>query len=249
VSLAGIRARWQLQPAGRFASDHAHVEPVTRADGTPAVLKVGPPGGHEAAALAAFGGRAAARLLASDPERGALLVERLEPGTPLAAVADDDAATLAAADVMRRLHRPPPADHGFPDVAEWGRDLPDPGEFAELCASSAPDVLLHGDLHHFNILRHGDGWAAIDPKGVIGEPAYETGALLRNPAPALLALAHPRRVLVRRAGLLAEALDLDAARILAWARVQAVLAAVWADQDGDESLRGYFARCAELLGA
>jgi streptomycin 6-kinase len=134
-------------------------------------------------------------------------------------------------------------------VAEWGRALPDPAEFAELCASSAPPVLLHGDLHHFNVLRNGDGWAAIDPKGVIGEPAYETGALLRNPVPALLDLPHPRRILVRRAGLLAEALGLDADRVFAWARVQAMLAAVWAAQDGDEPLCRYFARCAEVLGA
>jgi streptomycin 6-kinase len=58
--------------------------------------------------------------------------------------------------------------------------------FRELIASSESPVLLHGDLHHFNILSaRRQPWLAIDPKGVAGEPAYEPGALLRNPNPEL----------------------------------------------------------------
>jgi streptomycin 6-kinase len=114
-------------------------------------------------------------------------------------------------------------------------------EHAELCASSAPPVLVHGDLHHLNVLRHGAGWKAIDPKGVLAEPAYDTGALLRNPLGAPL----DRPLLERRISLLAEALQLDAERIHAWARVQAMLAAVWSVEDGQDP--AFFLRCAELL--
>ena len=86
--------------------------------------------------------------------------------------------------------------------------------------------MLHGDLHHFNILRSdAHGWLAIDAKGVVGEPAYETGALLRNPMPAVLDLPDPARVLRRRADALCEALDLDVARVYGWAYAQAVLSA------------------------
>lgn len=254
---AECRRAWRLEPDGAMPCSYAYVEPVRRADGTRAVLKLTPPGdveaAREAAALAAFGGEAAAAVLEHDAERGALLLERIEPGTQLVELAarDDDAATLAAAGVMLRLRRAPVP--GFPDAAEWGRALGEPSELpapllarardeqAELCASAAAPALLHGDLHHFNVLRAGNGWKAIDPKGVIGEPAYETGALLRNPLGASLT----RPLLERRIALLSEALELDRTRIHAWARVQAVLAAAWAAQDGHDP--AFFLHCAELL--
>jgi streptomycin 6-kinase len=152
----------------------------------------------------------------------------------------EEEAVAAAAGVMRALWRPPPAAHPYPSVREWGRRSLDPasrasGVFAELCDSMDAAVVLHGDLHHFNLLRAGDdGWLAIDPKGVVGEPAYETGALLRNPKPALLALPDAARVLHRRAALLAEALDFDLDRVLGWAYAQAVLSAAWSVEDGED---------------
>ena len=77
----------------------------------------------------------------------------------------------------------------------------------------APPVVLHGDLHHFNILAaERQPWLAIDPKGVVGEPVYETGALLRNPWPDLLSLPDPGRILARRVDQLAEELGFDRAR-------------------------------------
>ena len=118
---------------------------------------------------------------------------------------------------MAALWRPPAADSTFPTVQHWGRLL-DPGSraagvFFELCDSMADPVVLHGDLHHDNVLRSGyDNWLAIDPKGVVGEPAYETGALMRNPFPGLLDAGDPARVLRRRADQLAELLELDVAR-------------------------------------
>jgi streptomycin 6-kinase len=260
--VAQVRAEWGLErDDGTFALSYAYVEPVRRADGTRAVLKLTRPGdpeaAREAAALAHFGGEAATAVLAHDPERGALLLERLEPGTPLIELAarDDDAATLAAADVMGRLRRPAPAGDAFPDAATWGRALTEPvahavpaalvtragAEQAELCSSAEPPVLVHGDLHHLNVLRAGEGWKAIDPKGVLAEPAYETGALLRNPLNAAL----DRRLLERRIATLADALELDRDRIRAWGRVQAVLAAVWSTQEGDDP--AFFLHCAELL--
>ena len=71
---------------------------------------------------------------------------------------------------------------------------------------------------------------AIDPKGVVGEPAYDTGALLRNPT-GLLNTSHPDRALERRIDLLAEALDLDRSRVHGWAISHAVLAAYWGWED------------------
>jgi streptomycin 6-kinase len=88
--------------------------------------------------------------------------------------------------------------------------------------------LLHGDLHHDNILQNGKDWLVIDSKGVIGESAYEEAAFIRNPMPELLTHDNtpniiPNRI-TRRAGLL----ELPSQRIFDWYFVQAVLSWVWA---------------------
>jgi streptomycin 6-kinase len=183
--------RWSLRLDAPFQPlSYNYVAPVTRADGTPAVLKVGLPDPalrREAGALRLFDGRGAARLLAADLDRGALLLERLEPGEPLSALRADEAATTIAAQVMRQLWRPAPAEHAFPSVADWAAGLGDLRQrfggtsgllppalvdeaealFADLIASMGEPVLLHGDLHHDNILTAGrHPWLAIDPKGL-----------------------------------------------------------------------------------
>jgi len=243
--LRECRERWGVIADGAFASSYGYVEPVRTADGTPAVLRLGPPDGLELDALEWFSGRGGVRVLALDRPRGAALLERALPGTRLPAGEDGIA---VAAGVMRALWRPPDGAPPFPTVREWGRALSGrpAARFAELCDSMADPVVLHGDLHHDNILDAGAGrWVAIDPKGVIGEPAYETGALLRNPRPALLVADDPERVLRRRSAQLAEALDLDLQRVREWAYVQAELSAAWHVEDGEDPA---FARAvAELL--
>jgi streptomycin 6-kinase len=234
------------------------VVPALREDGAPAVLKLSFPGDEEfeteAAALAAFGGRGVCRLLELDLDRGAMLLERLRPGRPLTAVGDDEEATAVAAGVMKKMWRPAPPDHSFPTVSDWSRGFerlrrrfdggtgPMPeklvGEaealFGELLLSEGEPLLLHGDLHQENILSAGRRtWLGIDPKGVIGEAAYDTAALLHNPVGALDA---PDR----RLDVLSGELGLDRARVRAWGFAQAVLAAYWGLEDGgrvwDEAL-------------
>jgi streptomycin 6-kinase len=187
-----------------------------------------------------FSGRGATRVLGVDRARGELRLERVRPGTHLRELFPerDEAATAAAAEVMRALWRPPAPAGGFPGVRDWGRPLTAgsraAGVFFELCESMAAPVVLHGDLHHDNVLRTDDGWLAIDPKGVVGEPAYEPGALLRNPFPGLLDVPDPARLLRRRVDQLCEALDLDRARVRGWAYAQAALAAAWSVEDGED---------------
>jgi streptomycin 6-kinase len=192
------------------------------------------------------------QLLDADPDNGILLLDRLIPGTSLLQLHDDPLATSLTSQVMRDLWRPVPADHSFPSVAKWSdgfkrlRDCfgggcgPFPTElvemaealFAELLPSMSEQVLLHGDLHHENILSaQRRPWLAIDPKGVIGEPAYETGALLRNPLLDILDAANPVRLQRRRVDQFSEELDLDRQRILGWGIAQAVLSAWWSYED------------------
>jgi streptomycin 6-kinase len=182
---------------------------------------------------------------------GAVLLERLEPGDSLVRMVlngRDDQATAILADVIDRLPACAPTG-AFATVQEWGEafdryksggggDVPRPlvdaaqHIYAQMCASQSRPRLLHGDLHHHNVLRDAArGWLAIDPKGVIGELEYEIGAALRNPSERPDVFAAPS-VIGRRVDRFARALNLNPERILAWAFAQAVLAAVWAVGDG-----------------
>ncbi len=143
---------------------------------------------------------------------------------------------------------PRAAGLAFPSVREWGEESLRAAEaavFAELCDSAGEAVVLHGDLHHENILRSGDGWVAIDPVGVVGEREYEVGALMHNPWPGLLDLPDPGRVLARRLDILTERLELDGSRLRAWAWATAVLSAAWSVEAGEDPAHPL--ACAELL--
>jgi streptomycin 6-kinase len=227
------------------------VAPGIRSDGLEVVLKVGVPTREveaEIAALRLWAGNGCVELLEAIPEKGALLLERLRPGTPLAAVDDEDLSVVVVADIMRQLWRPPPEGHSFPTVSDWGKNFhllrecfggttgPFPAYlveraealFEELGATMGPALVLHGDLHPLNICRaERQPWLAIDPKGVVGEAEYEVGAFLRNPLPELLLRAHPEKVLRRRVEGFVERLGLDRGRVVAWNFAQAVLAAWW----------------------
>lgn len=55
-------------------------------------------------------------------------------------------------------------------------------EIAERLLSNPHDVrVLHGDLHHDNILLGERGWLVIDPKGLLGDPAFDAANLFYNP--------------------------------------------------------------------
>lgn len=246
-----MAAAWQLRVGGPFELSYNYVAPAWTEAGEAVVLKLGcprPEVDHEIAALRLYGGRGSARLLRADPERGALLLERLRPGHTLATRADDDEAARIAAGVMRALWHPPPAGHSFPTTQGWMQGLerlralyaggagPFPPALldraerlsVELHASAAPPVVLHGDLHHYNILRaEREPWLAIDPQGVVGEPAYEVGALLRNPLPQVYTWPDFEARTARRVAILAECLDLDRQRIAGWGVAQAVLSVWW----------------------
>ncbi|HEY69627.1 MAG TPA: phosphotransferase [Anaerolineae bacterium] len=248
--------RWSLAIEPPFEPlSYNYVAPATLPDGHGVVLKVGVPNPElltEIEALQIFNGRGSVRLLDARPEQGILLLERLKPGESLTAVSDNEKAISVAVRVMKQLWRPAPAQHSFPTVRRWASGLerlrkafdggsgPFPKElvntaetlFAELIPSSHSPMLLHGDLHHSNILSaEREPWLALDPKGVIGEAAYEVGALLRNPIPQLLDAPQPKRILARRVDQMAEALGFDRERLLGWGISQAVLSAWWSFED------------------
>jgi streptomycin 6-kinase len=253
--IANCAERWSLTIMPPFTLSYNYVCPAIRSDGTDVILKIGYPDKElftEIESLKIFNSDGIAKLLDSDDDNGALLLERLKPGTMLIELDDDEEATSIAASVMRKLWKPVPHEHNFPTIERWSlgmkrlRDEFDGGTgpfpaalvekaeklFDDLIASMGEPVLLHGDLHHENILAaEREPWLAIDPKGVVGEPAYEVGALLRNPMRRVLGHPAPERLLARRIDQLAADLSLDRQRLIGWGLAQGVLSAWWSYED------------------
>jgi streptomycin 6-kinase len=189
---------------------------------------------------------------------GAVLLERALPGdrlTDLMLAGHDDAAMVILCQVAATLHHAAPPPHHFPRVEDWAcgfarhrtsGDATIPAAmldraqalFAALAATQGARRLLHGDLHHDNILFDARrGWLAIDPKGVLGEAANEIGAALRNPTEDASRFADAA-IIERRVAIAVAQLGLDRQRVLAWAFAQAVLSAVWSLEDGFSPVGG-----------
>jgi streptomycin 6-kinase len=102
----------------------------------------------------------------------------------------------------------------------------------ELLASMPASTLLHGDLHYWNILSaKRESWLAIDPKGIVGDPAFEPAAWLLNPKPRSLSGYDLRRQLERRIDLFSMELGLERQRIIGWGSTLAALSAWWSYED------------------
>ena len=205
--------------------------------------------------LDAFAGGGMVRVL--ERRSDAVILERLQPGTPLSALVangEDDRATRILAHTIRQL-RAERIPRGIPAAADLGaafdryresgdRELPTElvhearRQYFDLCDTQQAVRLLHGDLHHDNVLfDERRGWIAIDPHGVAGEVEYELAAALRNPVeqPGMLTEAG---VFERRVDVFVGELAVDADRVRRWAFAAAVLAAIWTIEDGvDPALR------------
>jgi len=249
-TLERVAERWSLDNIVAFENlSFNFVARASRLDRSGVVLKVGDPNALESEidALLHYGGNGCVGLLESDREQGALLLEHIHPGTMLSSIQDEDEAVRIACAVMERLHKPPPEQHSFPTLERWLKvlleypRLPNAGDpiprdllerartqVLELLATQAAPVVLHGDLHHFNILKDAyRGWTAIDPKGLVGERAFEIGPFFYNPYPDIFERPDLERVLLRRLDVFSETLELDRERLRQWAFVQVMLSACW----------------------
>lgn len=192
-----------------------------RADRSRVVLKIAMPhfeGLHEIAGLRFWSGDPTVRLLESREDIGAMLLERVEPGTSLRELPEPEQDVEIAA-LLLRLWRSPPASHPFRTLAEmlahWTDEAlasrerwRDPGlveeglnAFTALSRRRSTDVLLATDLHAGNVLRaERRPWLVIDPKPFVGDPAYDATQHLLNCRKRLLS--QPRDTIRRFADLL-----------------------------------------------
>jgi streptomycin 6-kinase len=247
-----LAARWSLTVGEVFADGtEALVLEVTCAGGRPAVLKLVMPGlqnaaAHELTVLRLAGGSGCAELLCEDEARGALLLERL--GRPLAALGRTFAERQAIlVDAASAVWRPAPYS-GLPTGAEKARHLARfiPAtweaagrpcsraavEHALACAArreavhdDARAVLVHGDVHQWNALEApGGAFKLVDPDGLLAEPEYDLGVLLREDP----LEGDPRQ----RARWLATRTGLDAVAIAEWGIVERVATGLLATRIG-----------------
>jgi streptomycin 6-kinase len=252
---AELLAEWGLRPDGWPMHGFCSlVVPVRAAAGGSAVLKVTFDGDeeseHEHLALQRWGGTGAARLLRADPHRRAMLLERIGP-EDLHATGDVEACEVVAG-LYRQLHvaalpqlRPLTSyvERWTDDLAALPRSAPLPRRLVEQAVSlgrafvADPDsvgTIVHGDLHHTNVLASDRGWLAIDPKPMSGDPHYELAPMLWNRFEELQdpAGGHSLRDGIRRRfHALVDAGGLDEGRARDWVVVRMVNNAAWRLQD------------------
>ncbi|MEK3883331.1 aminoglycoside phosphotransferase family protein [Paenibacillus sp. PL2-23] len=233
-----------------------------RGDGSPAVFKssfMKDELSREISVLRAFEGRGAIKVLDADEKCGAVLLEGADPGLPLSTIEDDVFATQIFCQVFRRLHHSTPSNSQYPSMKQhFGAieryrerfsdvhitgPLPESWvENAEEClayliATTKESTLLHGDLHHENILRHGDEqWVVIDPKGLVGDIHFDVIQFLLNYEDRG---GDSEQVLRNRMAIIADRLELDPLRIAMWGVARGVLEACWTIEDvGNDWHRG-----------
>lgn len=240
--------RWALTIDGEpFASLSGRLQPV-RWRGRAAMLKVS----HTAEEQAGHGvmvwweGDGAATVFAHDGQ--ALLMDRAQGSRSLAQMSkggQDDEATRILCATIARLHAPRdrprpelrPLDHAFGSL--WSTASRCGGLFkhsaltAQTLLAAPRDVtVLHGDIHHGNVLDFGPaGWLAIDPKGLHGERGFDHANLFCNPD-ADSALAPGR--FARRLDLVAQTVGIERRRLLQWVLAWSGLSMAWKLEDGLE---------------
>ncbi len=234
-------ARWNLSQDGRPIATHSSdLLPVLR-DGVPAMLKIAkhPEERRGSMLMVWWNGEGSARVLAHDGD--AVLLERATGNGSLAEMArnnaDGEASEIICA-VAAKLHarrpQPPPelislrrwfeelegAAHRFGGILRKSLETS-----RELLENPQDTVVLHGDIHHGNILDAGPrGWVAIDPKGLVGERAFDFANIFCNPD---MKVATARGRLATQATLVAKAAGLDRQRLLQWIVAYAGLSAAW----------------------
>ncbi|ASN03872.1 aminoglycoside phosphotransferase family protein [Virgibacillus necropolis] len=245
---------WDLTSIGPVSNlSYNYVLRVLDSEVKPCILKLGVPGfdfQNEVRTVHLYNGEGCAKLLKADSENGAILLDQLVPGTMLSEVEDESIVIRHYIKVWEAIRRPLPEGNSMPMISDWvtsitryrasdqngdspiSESILDLAErfFHELIETAEPE-LLHGDLHHENILyseRH--GWMAIDPKGVGGDPYFDLISFLFNH---LHEKENPRALLKYRIEAFCEHLDLDRERLLKAAISMSTLSVCWSLEDND----------------
>ena len=146
----------------------------------------------EIMALIQFQGENFCKLYEYSLEDKVYIMERIIPADTLYESACREERIKIVGSIFKGLHKPDLPDSIFPTYTEWfdaGKEgtkkrtdceelyqYLDSAEqmLADICKMYSRNLLLHGDLHHENILKNEKGgYTVIDPKGVIGDPVFD----------------------------------------------------------------------------
>ncbi|WP_173512997.1 aminoglycoside phosphotransferase family protein [Sinorhizobium psoraleae] len=243
--------RWSLVPDGEAITTRSSRLLPVRWRGLPAMLKVAQEAEEKFGGMLMrwWDGHGAARVYAEGGE--AILMERAESRRSLfhmAMTGSDDTATRIICRAVASLHAP--RSMSLPELVpleRWFEALEPTAHsqagLFEICAGAArtlfadphPPTVLHGDIHHGNILDFGErGWLAIDPKRLHGERGFDYANLFCNPE--LPIVTAPGRLrLEKQLAVVAQEAQLEPRRILYWVLAYAGLSAAWFLQDGESA--------------
>ena len=238
--------RWALTPDGEPIITHSsRLLPVLWQD-KPAMLKIAVGAEEKFGGLLMqwWDGQGAAKVYAHVD--GALLLERATGKHSLLTMAmngEDDEASRIICRTVEKLHAPRgkplpdlvPLDRWFRELAPAGRRH---GGILAGCSAIADALLaapreirvLHGDIHHDNILDFGErGWLAIDPKRLHGERGFDYANTLCNPD---LPTVTTGGRLQRQLSVVSAQAGIEPKRLVRWIIAYAGLSAAWFLGDG-----------------
>ena len=269
--VASLARDWSIEIGAQFdEGTEAFVAAAVMADGRQAILKVLVPrsagvADHEATVLRLAAGNGCPLLYGDDPDRGALLMERLGPSLFRLGLPYEQRLPIlcdAASMIWRQAN-----DSGLPTgaekaawligyIAETWNELDNPCsertiEHALACAQRRLDshdeeraVLVHGDVQQWNALSAGDGFKLVDPDGLLAEPEYDLGVILREDPDEPLA-ADPEAT----SRWMAERCGLDADAIFEWGVVERVSTGLSAIRIGLQPVGSQMLTVADRLAA
>ncbi|WP_337019221.1 aminoglycoside phosphotransferase family protein [Oceanobacillus massiliensis] len=261
--LESVLHKWQMTMIGPVKNlSYNYVAKVADSNGKPYILKIGVLRNefeNELQTLQAYAGKGCAALIKQDAANRAMLLEHVIPGKMLSEIEDETVVMEHYLNVWKEIRRPL-EENGTPAIADWFQGLkkyrhnfPNGDgpisnksiDLAEECFdyvmdTSIGDELLHGDLHHENILFSKEkGWLAIDPKGIIGDRYFDLVSFLINQ---LHSKAYPKERLKLRVDTICEQLKLDRNRLLKAAIAIGTLSACWSIEGNDSNWENTY-RC------
>lgn len=259
-TVAEYLKKWKLESLGPVDNlSYNYVLKVMNEKQNNAILKLGIPNydfANEVRTLQTYNGEGCVRILRAEPEHGAMLLEHVLPGNMLLGLTEE-ATVHHFASVWKAIRRTVDANANHPSIGDWMtsldrylKNIPEDAPIAkdyifqakayheEIKQTSSGAELLHGDLHHENILYSEKvGWIAIDPKGVIGDSYFDVVSFLTNH---LFEKSNPRELLEVRVNLLCSELQLDKSRLLKAAVALSILYAVWGIEDHTDDWENSF---------
>lgn len=239
--------RWQLQPDGQAFETHSSLLMPVRYQGAAAMLKIAREQEEKFGGLLMcwWQGEGAARVLAWHED--GILLERAQGSRSLPQMVrdgDDRQATEILCQVVARLHAP--RAEPLPELIhlhQWFNSLWPAAQAhggmlrlsarvaAELLTSPREQTVLHGDIHHDNVLDFGErGWLVIDPKRLYGERAFDYANIFCNPN---YGIATDPDIFQRRVVQICQLAGLERQRLLQWILAWAGLSAAWFMEDGE----------------